>query len=276
MVARLLVPQFLWPVFGVSSNSPKIKAAKQELDDMLKKLAAERREAIKEGRVGQEKWEMDVLQRLLLSSTEANVTDEEIFGELLGFFLAGHETTANTLTFAILELCKNPDIQQKLYESVKDIDISVKDEDIISKINSSKYLDNLLKEVQRLHSIVPRVPRTNKEQVILHGKVIPKGSFIHVYVKGLHMNPHYHPNPKLFNPDRFEEEMTPGTFLPFGDGPHMCIGYKMAAIESKVILIRLVQMYALELVEGQELREYYGVTKSLRDGLFVNVSRRRL
>jgi cytochrome P450 len=190
MVARFLLPRFLWSLFSVSSNSPKIKAAKDELDNMLKKLAAERREAIKEGRIGQEKWEMDVLQRLLLSSTESNVTDEEIFGELLGFFLAGHETTANTLTFAILELCKNPEIQQKLYESVKDIELS-KGTDCLPLIDASavKYLDNFLKEVQRLHSIVPKVPRTCNDNVDLQGHFVPRGALIHVYLKGIHLNP---------------------------------------------------------------------------------------
>lgn len=84
----------------------------------------------------------------------------------------------------------------------------------------------------------------------------------------------YHPDPLVFNPDRFNSDIIPGTFLPFGDGGHMCIGYKMATIESKIILIKLVQQYQFDLVPGQSLREYYAITNRLKDGLLVNISKR--
>ena len=74
-----------------------------------------------------------------------------------------------------------------------------------------------------------------------------------------------------FNPDRFDSEIIPGSFIPFGDGGHKCIGFKMAIIESKIILIKLIQQFRFELVPGQTLRKYYGITKSLKDGLFVNI-----
>ena len=104
--------------------------------------------------------------------------------------MAGHETTANTITFAILELCKNQDIQEKLYQSVKQIQLT-KEGDSIPLINPSevKYLDNFFKEVQRLHSIVHRIPRQCKDNMEIQGKSIPNGSVIHIYLKGIHLNP---------------------------------------------------------------------------------------
>lgn len=131
-------------------------------------------------------------------------------------FSLGHETTANTITFAILELCKNATIQEKLYNEVKDFKLS-QDTDPLASLFTLKYLDNVFKETQRLHSIVHRVVRTNYEPVELEpGHVIPKGSILGVYIKGVHLNPEYHPDPLLFNPDRFDGDIDPLTFIPFG------------------------------------------------------------
>lgn len=86
LLKRAFVPRFLWRFFGISSSSPELRDAKAELYAFLKVLANQRRDEIADGRSGQEKWEMDVLQRLLLGH---DMSEDEIFGELLGFFVAG-------------------------------------------------------------------------------------------------------------------------------------------------------------------------------------------
>ncbi|KAJ3336070.1 Cytochrome P450 4d2, partial [Kappamyces sp. JEL0680] len=173
-------------------------------------------------------------------------------------------------------LCRHPDIQEKLYASLAHLDFHHDDPAVImEQINECKYLDNVFKETQRLHSIVPKVPRTCTEDVTLQGHHFKKGTLFHVYIRGIHMNPRYHPNPTQFNPDRFDGEIIPGTFLPFGDGIHHCIGQKMAQIEGKVMLAVLVCSWKFTLVPGQTLREYVLVTQSLRDGLFCNITPRK-
>jgi cytochrome P450 len=154
LIFRNILPKFLWRFAGVSSDSPKIQAARDEIFGLLRRLATERREALKNDSTNEDqfRWGMDVLQRLLKGGDDGSLTEDEIFGELLGFFLAGHETTSNTLTFALLELCWNPDIAEKIYEEIKEIDLSHVTSPL-ETVMSIKYLDNIFKETQRRHSI---------------------------------------------------------------------------------------------------------------------------
>jgi cytochrome P450 len=89
-----------------------------------------------------------------------------------------------------LELCKNKDIQEKLYQSVKTISLEKETNSLpLIDCSAAPYLDNFLREVQRLHSIVPRVPRKCNENIEIDGKIISAGSIVHVYLKGIHLNP---------------------------------------------------------------------------------------
>ena len=87
LIKRALIPSMFWKLAGISSSTPKIKNARNDVVELLDRLVTERRKVMKEGGIGQERWEMDVLERLLLSNDSNQVTDEEIFGELLGLFL---------------------------------------------------------------------------------------------------------------------------------------------------------------------------------------------
>ncbi|KAI8906323.1 cytochrome P450 [Gorgonomyces haynaldii] len=267
---RAIAPTFLWSVLGVSDNSPALKKAHTELGDLLNQLADERKNLIEKGQVSQEGWGMDVLQRLLMGGEEERLSKDEIFAELLGFFLAGHETTANTLTFAMYELCLHPELQDRLLEEVKDLDVSTP----LESIAELKYLDNFMKETQRLHSIVGAVVRTCTEPVTVLGHEYPKGTFFQVYLRGLHVNPKYYTDPETFNPDRWNGNIDKGAFLPFSDGVHNCIGRKLAIIEFKLILAMLVKRYTFTLVPNQELELVTSITHGLKRGLQVDIQPR--
>ena len=151
LLKRTIVPRFLWKLFQLDATSPQIAKAKSEIFSLFTQMTHEKR------KLGldqvQSTWGMDILQRLLQGGEEGILSDEEIYGEILGLFLAGHETTSNTLTFAVLELCRNPDVCEKLYNLIKDVQLEDL-EDPMKAINQIKYLDNIMREVQRLHSVV--------------------------------------------------------------------------------------------------------------------------
>ena len=90
-------------------------------------------------------------------------------------------------------------------------------------LSSLTYLENVLKESQRLHTIVSGLSRIASEDTTLGGYAIPKNVRLVVDVGGIHVNPKYYKNPLEFNPDRWlDQDLKPNAFLPFSDGPHNC------------------------------------------------------
>ncbi|KAJ3360606.1 hypothetical protein HDU91_004475 [Kappamyces sp. JEL0680] len=269
---RTLYPWPFWGMLGVASGSPELVKNQTRLKAFFDRIATERREKIaRDG--GAERWDMDVLERLLIAN---DFTEEEIFGELIGFFLAGHETTGNSLQFALLELYRNPEVAEKLYQEVKDVDLSEPTK-IMETLAACKYLDWFCREVFRVHPIVPFFVRTATQDVTVMGRPFKKDTVFVVHINGVHKNPRYYANPLVFNPDRWDgAETTPGSFLTFGDGPHSCIGQKMANIEIKVILIELLKTFCFTPVPGHSVTEWCTITSGIREGLVSYVSLRSL
>ncbi|KAJ3317726.1 Cytochrome P450 4d2 [Boothiomyces sp. JEL0866] len=261
---RILFPKFLWGLLGVAPSSRTIVNAKTNVEKMLTELANQRVEKIKKGEINQENWKMDVLQRLLLSQEQGALNRDEIFGEL---------TSSNTLSFAILELARNPIVYENLYSELKSVDLD-KTENIIELLSSLKYLEKFMKEVQRRHSIVGALGRETVKDVQVCGHVLPKGTRLQLYLRAIHMNPEYHPEPELFDVDRWDREIKPNTFIPFGDGPHNCIGQKLAVIETKIAIIHLVQKYKFAIIPDFVIDNISVITMTFRTGLMMTVSRR--
>ena len=270
---RAVLPKSLWRLFGVSSSSPRIFTAKKEINDLLQRLADEKKQ---NGLESESTWGMDVLSRLLKGGQDGIFSEEEIQGELFGFFLAGHETSSNTLAFACLELCLNPQIQESLFQEVKSIDLNDMDNPA-EALPPLKYLDAIFREVQRLHSIVGSVGRVATKNVVIDGKNFPAGTIFQVYIRAIHLNPLYYTSPDEFRPDRWINDPPPpiGAFLPFSDGVHNCIGKKMAEIEIKIILVKLVQTYQLQLIPNSTVELFTTITHGLKDGFSCNLTIRK-
>jgi cytochrome P450 len=135
-----------------------------------------------------------------------------------------------------MELCLNPDIQEKLYQEIKDIRFS-NDTNPLELIQKMEYLDWILKESQRLHPVVGSVSRSSVGEVNVCDYQFPPGTAFSVYIRAIHLDPNNYEDPFTFSPERWSKPAKSNTFLPFGDGIHNCIGQKMAVIEVKVFLI---------------------------------------
>ncbi len=130
----------------------------------------------------------------------------------------------------MLELTQNPEIQERLYQEIKNVDIdNVKD-----NLAQFKLVDNILKETQRAHSVVGVLQRKCTTPVSVLGYDFRANTNFSVYIRAIHMDPNNYKDPQVFNPDRWDEKQMPNAFLPFGFGQHNCIGQKMANIEVKV------------------------------------------
>lgn len=161
-------------------------------------------------------------------------TDVEITAQCLIFFLGGFETVSTFMNFASYQLAIDKEIQDKLYQEIKQTKDSLSGRqityDVLMKL---PYMDAFICEVLRKHPGQPGFDRVcNEDTVIEDGKgnrfTIPKGMVIFINMFGLHYNPKYFPNPEKFDPERFlgenKKNIKPYTYMPFAVGPRACIG----------------------------------------------------
>ncbi|KAL2914507.1 hypothetical protein HK105_206074 [Polyrhizophydium stewartii] len=273
---RVFRPPSTWEHHGIGLKSPRPLRVRKFLDDLFGRVIEERHAANSRAREPKDPKTMDVLDRLLLGSEELGTfTKNEVIGEMAAFFLAGHETTANTLTLLMMELSRNPEIQERLYTENKTTLASLKEGLTAENLHEFKYLDFVVKESQRLHAVVGRVGRQTTRDIDYNGRIIPAGTNLMLAFNEAHRDPKYWPAPERFNPDRWDGlKPHPGSFVPFGDGPMNCIGQKLALIEIKMTIIRLIERFRIALVPGQDLSYVTTITTGLKHGLRVALTPR--
>ncbi|CAG9772146.1 unnamed protein product [Ceutorhynchus assimilis] len=181
------------------------------------------------------------------------ITDDEIAAQCFIFFLAGFETSSTNMTFALLELAQNPEIQEKLRDEINDVIERHGGKITYDAVMEMKYLDMVINETLRKFPPVTILPRICTKDYEIPGtkSTIKKGTRVHIPVWGLHRDPDYYPDPDVFDPERFNEEnklkRPDFTFLPFGEGPRMCIGLRFGMLQSRVGLISLIRNFSFSL-----------------------------
>lgn len=180
-------------------------------------------------------------------SYEIKVTDELLVGTGFGFLVAGFHTTASTLTYALFELAQQPDILYKVKREIKD-QVAVHGNITYDSLKCMTYLDKVLKETMRLHPSAPTIVRVcTKTYKFPSGLTVQPGDSIIIPVLALHRDPFIYEDPYTFNPNRFDTPPRVGTFLPFGEGPRMCIAARFAVLEMKYALSKMLMNYDIQL-----------------------------
>ncbi|XP_043496163.1 probable cytochrome P450 6a14 [Polistes fuscatus] len=164
------------------------------------------------------------------------------------YFLAGFETSSSAVTFCLYELALNPDVQKKTQE---EIDRVLEKHGGISynAINEMTYLNMVVSETLRKYPPLPFLNRETLKDTELPNSnvVIPKGTPIIIPLLGLHNDPDIYPEPEKFIPERFTDENIRArhqyTYLPFGEGPRICIGMRFALVQTKVALTNALQKF---------------------------------
>jgi cytochrome P450 len=133
----------------------------------------------------------------------------------------------------------------------------------------------VVKETFRLTSVVQFLQRRPAEDVTILGHVIPKGTAILLTVQNLHTDAKYWKDPQVFNPERFADlTITPGMYIPFGDGPHNCIGQKMAMIEMKILVIEILRKFHVAMAPGKPVQLLTSITHGPKHGLCLDLKLR--
>ena len=221
------------------------------------------------------------LLALLVRASAADaqgLSDAELRDQLMTLVAAGHETTATAMAWAMLELARHPGVQQRCVDEMAatEADAGETAGDGAAGDGAAgggtagagpaggdtEYLDAVIKEVLRLHPVVPMVMRELQEPATIDGRDYPRGVTISPSIVLAHRADAAYPSPQDFDPQRFLGDVpTPTTWLPFGGGARRCIGASFAMMEGQVILQQLLQRYRLDPVgSGREWPRSRNVT----------------
>lgn len=219
----------------------------------------------------------DILGSLLLvvdADTNKRFSFEEILDQVAMLFLAGHETTASSLTWTLYLLSLYPKEQEKAYEEI--IQVLQGGAIEISHLRQFKYLTNIFKESLRLYPPVGFFAREAKKDTQVRDKLIKKGSGVVIAPWLIHRHEEFWTNPHGFNPSRFEGEYKKDAYLPFGIGERICIGQGFAMQEAILILANILKTYKLELEEGFVPDVVGRLTVRSANGMRIKFSKREL
>ncbi|VEN53746.1 unnamed protein product [Callosobruchus maculatus] len=173
----------------------------------------------------------------------------KVIAQAVQFFLAGFETTSSAISYTLYELCKHPKYQNTLREEIKAT--VAKDGDITyENLMGMKYLDMCIQETLRMYPVLPFLDRRcNTEYKIPDSDfVIEKGLPVYIPMFGLHFDEKYFPEPFEYKPERFEKGTSVYNkdglvFLPFGEGPRICIGERFGLLATKLALVRILSEF---------------------------------
>jgi cytochrome P450 family 135 len=172
----------------------------------------------------------DVLSLLLQARHEdgSEMSDQELRDELMTLLVAGHETSATALAWALEALARHPAVLSRLREEVD--------------AGEDTYLDAVVKEILRLRPVIALVLRRLTEPMEIGGRLLPAGANVAPCIYLIHRRADVYPDPRAFRPERFLEK-PPGTYtwIPFGGGVRRCLGASFAQFEIKVVLRELVR-----------------------------------
>ncbi|GJQ72048.1 hypothetical protein Trydic_g3149 [Trypoxylus dichotomus] len=175
-----------------------------------------------------------------------------VIDDIHSMFLGNSHTTPTVISFVLLLLAKNPDIQDKAFKEVEAI-LSEKsnDEDmLVSGLSRMVYLHAVIEEAMRLYTPVPYLMREVADTIEYNGRKLLKGTMIAVLTSALHRNPRYYVNPNMFMPERFlgNDNTTLNSYMPFGGGLRNCIGTKYAMMSMKTFLAKFLMKFTIESV----------------------------
>ncbi|MYS23003.1 MULTISPECIES: cytochrome P450 [unclassified Streptomyces] len=247
----------------------KFRRARRSLEDVVARLRAERLEH--PTAAGD-----DVVSRLIQATNDEPdraMAMTRMRDELVTLLLAGHETTASTLSWAFYLIDRHPEVARRLHEEAAAVlgggPLSLAD------LHSLTYTTRVLEEVMRLYPPVWILPRLAQEDDEIGGYRVPSGADVLICPYTLHRHPGHWDRPDDFDPDRFEPARSAGraryAYIPFGAGPRFCVGNNLGMMEATIVLATVARDLRLTAVSGYRARPEPMLTLRIRGGLPMTV-----
>jgi cytochrome P450 len=257
------------PVWAPLPKQTRFRRARRELQDIVDTLAADRA-----ADPGHDKD--DIISRLIESvkdEPDPQVGRARMRDELVTLLLAGHETTASTLSWAFYLADKHPEVWQRIHEEA--VEAFSSGPLTYADLYRFKYTSMVLEEVMRLYPPVWILPRLAQEEDEIGGYHIAKGANVLICPYLLHRHPGFWEDPDRFDPERFNPDNAAGrsryAYIPFGAGPRFCVGNSLGMMEATIVLATVARDLRLRKVPGYEVVGEPMLTLRVRGGLPMTV-----
>ncbi len=257
---------------GPGSPWRRLLAAREVLDRIVYEEIDRRRAAPDEGR-------RDILSLLVAARGERGerFTDTEIRDQVMTLMFAGHDTSTSTVTFALHELARHPDVLARLCEE-QDRVLAGAPPTIDQLEGEMPYLEMVVDEVLRLYPPAWIGPRRAVRDFEWGGFQVPAGAYVNYCSWASHRLPEVFPEPEAFVPERFTRErkaaLPRGAYVPFGGGKRICIGKRFGLIEVKLVTTMLLQRLRADALPGRTMTVRQMPTLSPRGGLAMRLRER--
>lgn len=193
----------------------------------------------------------DLLSVLLAARDEEGnkLTEEELRDQVMTIFLAGHETTAHTLSWTWYLLSRHPEVENKLSAELDEV-LSGK-VPAYDDVRQLRYSTQIIQESMRLYPAAWAIPRKVVKRVAIGKQRFEPGDIVLISQYVVHRDSRYFEHPERFIPERFSDDLLkkipPYAYFPFGAGPRVCIGHHFAMMEAVLILATIAQRYQIRL-----------------------------
>lgn len=251
----------------------RFERAKERLDTTIYRMIEERR------RSGENQG--DLLSMLLHARDEEGdgrgMTDQQVRDEALTIFLAGHETTANAMTWTWYLLSENPDVEKKLHAEIDSV-LADGRPPTFEDVAQLRYTEMVLAESMRLYPPAWAIGRLSINEHEIGGYVMPPRSLVLVSPYVMHHDARYYPDPERFDPERWtpeaREERPQFSYFPFGGGARRCIGEGFAWMEGILLIATLAQHWRLRHVPDHRVALQPAITLRPKHGMLMTLEKR--
>uniref|UniRef100_A0A182W200 Cytochrome P450 n=1 Tax=Anopheles minimus TaxID=112268 RepID=A0A182W200_9DIPT len=222
---------------------------------------------------------IDMMMELRAASNGTALTMNELMAQAFGFFLAGYETSSSNVTLCLYEMALNEACQERARACVEQA-MQKHGGITYEALTDMEYLDRCINETLRKYPPLPIVPRLSCKAYRIPDSdvIIPPKMKVHIPVYAIQRDERYYPDPDRFDPDRFAPERVAerhfSTFLPFGEGPRVCIGQRLGVMQSRIGLATILANFRVRPGPRTQIPLVYAkdaVTLQSQDGVFLQV-----
>jgi cytochrome P450 len=254
------------PPWVPTPANARFRNAMSTLDELVYRIIAERRAS------GEDTG--DLLSMLMSArdeETQRGMDDQQLRDEVITIVLAGHETTANALTWTLYLLSLHTASERRLRKEIEDV---LGDRPpTLEDLPKLTFTSMVIQESMRLYPPAWALERQAIADDEVMGFAIPAGTIVGISPYTLHRHERFWENPEGFDPDRFAPERAAGrpkhAYLPFGGGPRLCIGNSFATMEAQLVLAMILQRCRLDLASGYVVRPDPVITLRPRNGVWM-------
>ncbi|MBW4623261.1 MAG: cytochrome P450 [Cyanosarcina radialis HA8281-LM2] len=257
----------IWEWFPRPENL-RYRDAIQKMDETIYSIIKQRRESQEDSG--------DLLSMLMEARDEndgSQMSDKQLRDEIATLMLAGHETTANALSWTWMLLAQHPQVRQQLHQELEDT--LQGRSPTVADLPNLRYAEQIIKESMRLYPPVSLLGREAVRDCEIGGYQVPAGCVTLISQWVMHRNPKYFDNPEQFLPSRWadsiEKQLPAGVYIPFGDGPRICIGKGFAMMEAVLLLAAIAQRFELNLLSDYPIIPQASITLRPEHGIKVEV-----